>query len=211
MKKKIGSILRWKFAKKFTQVLWCVVCTLLRRHVHKQIRKRRYRYENPGHFLFGKPILFTLGLGLTMPYSLRFFWKFYLTFFIVCINFWMRFESQIRPTRFSIYFLFIAARVERTVCLCVKLFDYFSRWILICLMWNLSCFVPNSIQILMWNFRKNLLWDKFFGNFVKNQGYILAKFVKFRPTFCNFILGPYCVEKLRKNLHKYFHVLFSPC
>jgi len=53
--------------EKFTQVLSCVVCTLLRRHVHKQITKRRYREEKPGHFVFGKPVLFTLGLGLTRP------------------------------------------------------------------------------------------------------------------------------------------------
>jgi len=32
-----------------------------------------------------------------------------------------------------------------------------------------------------------------------------------RPTFCNFILGPYCVEKFRKNSHKYFHIMFAPC
>ena len=42
--------------EKFTQVLSCVVCTVLRRHVHKQITKRRYREEKSGHFVFGKPV-----------------------------------------------------------------------------------------------------------------------------------------------------------
>ena len=37
---------------------------------HKEITKRRYGEENPGRLVFGKPILYTLGLELTMPYSL---------------------------------------------------------------------------------------------------------------------------------------------
>jgi len=30
----------------------------------------RYGEEKPGRFVFGKPVLFTLDLGLTAPYSL---------------------------------------------------------------------------------------------------------------------------------------------
>jgi len=59
--------------KKFTQVLSYVVCTQVRRHVHIKITKRRYGREKPGRFVFGKPVLFTLGLGLTTPYSLGIF------------------------------------------------------------------------------------------------------------------------------------------
>jgi len=55
--------------KKFTQILSYVVCTQVRRHVHKQITKRRYGAEKPGRFVFWKPGLFTLGLGITTPYS----------------------------------------------------------------------------------------------------------------------------------------------
>ena len=132
------------------------------RHIHKQITKRRYREQKPGHFVFGKPVLFTLGLGLTTPYSLGLFvWKFYQTFIIVCIEFWLRFEPQIRPTRFSINFLFITARVERKARLCVKLFDFFPRWILIRLTWNLWRFVPNTVHIHTRNFRKKLFRDNF--------------------------------------------------
>jgi len=56
--------------KKLKQVLSYVVCTQVRRHVPKEITKRRYGEENPGRFIFGKPVLFTLSLGLTKPYSL---------------------------------------------------------------------------------------------------------------------------------------------
>jgi len=56
--------------KKFTQVLPYVFFTPVRRHVHKTITKRRYGEENPGRFVFGKPVLFILGLGLTTRYSL---------------------------------------------------------------------------------------------------------------------------------------------
>jgi len=130
--------------KKFTRVLSYVVCTQVRRHVHKQITKRRYGGEKPGRFVFGKPVLFALGLGLTTPYSLGIlFWNFYQTFVTVSTDFWLRFEPQIGPTRLAINFLFITARTERKVRLCVKLFDFFRGWILIRLTWNLSRFVPN--------------------------------------------------------------------
>ncbi len=56
--------------KKFTQVLSYVVCAQARRHVHKGITKRIYGEEKPGRFVFGKQVSFTLGLGLTTPYSL---------------------------------------------------------------------------------------------------------------------------------------------
>jgi len=56
--------------KRFAQVLSDVVCPQVRRHVHKQITKRRYGEEKPGRFVYGKLVLFTLGLGLTTPYPL---------------------------------------------------------------------------------------------------------------------------------------------
>jgi len=56
--------------KKFTQVLSYVFCTQVRRHVHKQITKRRYGEEKPARLVFIKPVLFTLGLGHTTLYSL---------------------------------------------------------------------------------------------------------------------------------------------
>jgi len=148
--------------KKFTQALSYVVCTQARRHVHKRITNRRYGEEKPGRFLFGKPVLFTLGLGLITPYSFGILvWNFYQTFVTVSVEFWLRFESQIRPTGLTINFLFVTARAERKVRFCAKLFDFFRGWILIRLTWNLSCFVPNSVEILGWNFRKKLFRENF--------------------------------------------------
>jgi len=216
--------------KIFTQVLSYVVCTQVRRHVHKQITERRYREEKPGRFVFGKPVLFTLGLGLTAPYPLGILvWNFYQTFVIVSLEFWLRFEPQTRPTRFAINFLFITARAERKVRLCVKLFgfflgeyssvwpeicrvlsqiqwrflrgisgknhferifqkfcgnqgyqnflfiiaraerkvrlcvkffDFFRLWVFIRLTWNMSRFGPNSVETLTWNFKKKLFQEK---------------------------------------------------
>ena len=50
--------------------------------------------------------------------------KFFQTFVTVSVNFLLRFEPQIRPTRLAINFLFITARDERKVRLCAKLFDF---------------------------------------------------------------------------------------
>ena len=118
------------------------------------------------------------------------------------IEFWLRYEAQVRPTRLAINFLLIIVRAERKVRLCVKLFDFFRGRILVRLTWNLTRFVPNSVEFITWNFRKKLLWVNFSEIFA-NQDYPLLKLVKFRPTFCSFILGLYCTEK--------FHTSTSIC
>ena len=146
--------------KNFKSILSYVVCIQVTRHVHKKITKGRYGKEKPGRFVFEKPVLFTLRLGLTTPYSLSILvWNFYETFLIVSIEFWLRFELQIRPTRLAINFSFITARAERKVRLRVKLFDFFCGWIRIRLIWNLSHFFPNCVEILTRNFRKKLFWE----------------------------------------------------
>jgi len=156
-------LLRVRIAlKKFTQVLWYVVFTQIRRHIHKQITKWRYGEEKPWRFFFGNPVLFILGLGFTTPYSLGILvWNFYHTFVTVSIEFWMRLEPQIRPTKFTIKFLSTTARVEKKFRMCVKLFDFFRGWILTRLTLNSSRFVPNSVEILTWNFRKKLSRENF--------------------------------------------------
>jgi len=112
----------------------------------------------------------------------------------VSIEFWLRFEPQIRPTRLTINILFITARAERKVRLCVKLFDI--------------CRVLSQIQ---WRFLGGISGKNYFGRifqkFCANQGYPIPKLVKFRPNFYTFILGPYCAEK---NSHKNFRMLFAP-
>jgi len=168
-------------------------------HVHKQITERRYKVEKPGRFVFGKPVLFTLGRGLTTPYSLGIsVWNFYQTFVTVSTEFWLRFEPQIRTTELAINFLFITARAERKVRLCIKLFHSFRGWILIRLTWNLSRFVPNSVEILTWNFRKKLFQENF-SEILRKPRRPLPKLVKFRPTLWNFILGPYYAEKIHTS------------
>ena len=44
----------------------------------------------------------------------------------MAIEFCLRFEAQIRPTKLAINFLLITARAGRKVRLCVKVFDFFS-------------------------------------------------------------------------------------
>jgi len=181
--------------------------TQVRRHVNKQITKRRYGEEKPGRFVFGKPVLFSLGLGLTRHYSLGILvWNFYQTFVTVSVDFRLRFEHQILPTRLAIIFLFITARAERKVRLCTKLFVFFRGWILMHLTWNLLHFVPNSVQILRWIFRKKLFRDNFSEILCKPRP-SSTKTCEISPYFLQFYSG----SVLRwKNSHKYFHMLFAP-
>ena len=188
--------MRWKNSQKYLHMLFAPGKggTSM-----KKITKRRYGGEKPGRFVFGKPVLFTLALRLTTPYTLGVLvWNFYQTFFTVSTEVWLRFDPQILPKRLGINFWFITARTERKVCLCVKLFGFFRGRILTRLTWNLSRFVPNSVEILTWNFRKNY-FGRIFHKFCANQSYPLPKHVKFRPTFWNFILGPYCAEKIHRS------------
>jgi len=160
----LSAILFWvRIAlKRFTHVPSYVFCTQVRRHIHKQITKRWYREEKPGHFVSRKSVLFVLGLRPTTPYSLRIFaWNFYQTFLIVPTEFWLRLGPQIHPTRFAINCSFINARAERKVRLYVKLYEFFPKWILIRLTWKLPGFFLNSVDILTWNFRKKLFWENF--------------------------------------------------
>jgi len=182
--------------KKFTQVLSYVVCTQVRRHVHKQITKRRYRGEISGPFVFGKPVLFTLGLELTTPYSLGILvWNFYKTFVTVSTEFWLKFETRIRPTKLSINFDSSQPGLRgRFVCVwnCLIFFvgEYSSVWPEIC----------RVLFQIQWRLFREISGKNYFGRifqkFFANQSYPLHKLVKFRPSIWNFILGPYCAEKI---------------
>jgi len=74
--------------------------------------------------------------------------------------------------------------------------------------WPEICRVLSQIQ---WRFLGWISWKNYFGRcfqkFCANQGYPLPKLVKFRPNFCNIIMGPYCGER---NSHKHFRMLFAP-
>jgi len=186
--------------KKFTQVLSYVSCTRVRRHVHKRNRKRRYREIKPRHFVFGKPVWFTLGLGLTTPYSLGVLvWNFYQMSVTVSIEFWIRFEPQIRPTILAINFLLITSMAERKVRSCVKLFDFFRGWILIRLNLNLLSFVPNSLEILFLNFRKKLLLENFSEIFAQTKAIFYRKLWNSALLSTIFILRSYCAKKIHTS------------
>jgi len=158
-------------------------------------------------FCFWKTSFVHLDLGLTTSYSLGILvWNFYQTFVTMSIEFWLRLDSQIHPTRFTINCLFTTARAERKLDLCVKLFDFFPRSILIRLTWNLSRFVPNSIETLTWNFRKKLFLENFSEKLCKPR-LSSTKTCKISPYFLQFYSG----SVLRwKNSRNYFHMLFAP-
>ena len=87
-----------------------------------------------------------------------------------------------------------------------KLFDFFRGRILIRLTWNLSHFVPNSVGILMWNFRKKLFRENFSEILCKPR-LSSTETCEILPYFLQFYYG----SVFRwKNLDKYFHMLFAP-
>ena len=161
----LSAILFWISIrlKKLTQVPPYVVCTQERRQVHKQITKRRYRGEKPGRFVFGKTVLFTLCLGLTTPYSMGILvWNFYHTFVTVSTEFWLRFQPQIRPTRLATKFFLHHRQSRKEGSFVCETVWFFRGSILIRLTWNLTHFVPNSVEILTRNFRKKTISGEFF-------------------------------------------------
>jgi len=49
------------------------------------------------------------------------------------------------------------------------------------------------------DFQDKKYFGRIFKKFCASRGYSLPKLVKFRPTFCNFILGLYCAEKIHTS------------
>ena len=102
------------------------------------------------------------------------------------IEFWLRFDPHIRPTRLAISFLLITVRVERKVRSCVKLFDFFS-WVNTHPFYlKFVAFCPEFSGDFYMAFKEKTISGEFLINFYANQSYPLPKHVKFRPTFCNF-------------------------
>jgi len=90
------------------------------------------------------------------------------------------------------------SKAKRKVCLCVQLFDFFPRWILIRFTLNLS----HLFQI-QWRFLHGILTKKLFP---ENFSEIICKPKLSSTKLCK-IWPSYCIEK---NSHKYFHMLFAP-
>jgi len=191
--------------KKFTQVLSYVAHTQVRRHVHKRIAEKRY--GNKSRFVFGKPVLFILGLGLSTPYSLGFWSEIFTIHSSLCLlSFGWNLSPRFLPQDCQWTFYWSLPGLKG----CAKLFDFFRGWILIYLAWNLSRFFLNSVEILKRNFRKKKkknYFGRIFHKFSCKPRLSLPKLVKFRPTLCKKNYAPV----LRwKNSHKYFHRLFAP-
>ena len=83
------------------------------------------------------------------------------------IEFWLRFEAQIRPTRLAINFLLITARAERKVRLCVKLFDFFSWANTHPFDLKFVAFCPKFSGDSYVEFQEKTISGEFFGNFVQ--------------------------------------------
>jgi len=196
----LSAILFWIriTLKKFAEVLSYVVFTKVRRHVRKKITKRRY---------VRKQVVFTLGLGLNTPYSLGIsVSNFYQTFITVSIEFWLRFEPQIRPTWFEINFLFITARAKKRLFVCVWncliffLGEYSS-------VWRKNCRVLSQIQSRFFcGISGKTISREFLWNFIEKKGYPLPQLFNF--ALLSVIL--FWVRIALKNSHMYFHMLFSP-
>jgi len=83
----------------------------------------------------------------------------------------------------------------------VKLFDFFREWILIRLTYNLSHFVSSSVEILMWNFRKNLFRENFSEIFAQTKAIIHYRNLwNSALLFAIFNLRPYCAKKFTQVL-----------
>ena len=59
-------------------------------------------------------------------------------------------------------------------------------------------FCPKISRDSYEEFEEKTTSGKFFINFVQTKA-TLPKLVKFRPTFCKFFLGPYCLEKVHTS------------
>jgi len=192
-----GSVLRWK---KFTQVLSYVVCTQVRRHVHKKITKRRYGGEKQGRFCFRKTsfvhsrswtsyalLLGYLGLKFLPDVRHCVYWVF--------AEIWALDSSHKIGNKFFVHHC-QGWKEGSSVCETVWFFSWVNthpfdlKFVAFCPKFSGDSFVE---------FQEKTISGEFFRNFVLCQGYPLPKLVKFRPTFWNLILGPYCDEKIHTS------------
>nr|AGV40498.1 hypothetical protein [Phaseolus vulgaris] len=117
----LSAILLWvrNALKKFTEVLSYVVCTqektILGDFFRNFVQTKAILYRNLSNFALLYAILFWIRIALKIFAQVLSYVVCIQTFFTVSIEFWLRFEPQIRPTRLAINFLFSTARAERKV------------------------------------------------------------------------------------------------
>ena len=102
--------------------------------------------------------------------------NFYQTFVTVSAEFWLRFEPQIRPAGLAINFLFVTARAERKVRLCVKLFDFFSWVHTYSFDLKSVAFCPKLSRDSYVKFQKKNHFGLIFRKFCANQDYPISKY-----------------------------------
>ena len=85
------------------------------------------------------------------------------------IEFWPRFEAQIRPTGLAIKFLLVTARAGRKVRSCVKLFDFFSSANTHPFDLKFDAFSPKFSGDPYEEFQEKTISGEFFGNFLQTK------------------------------------------
>ena len=209
-KKKLGSYCVEKFWKKIMQVISYVDCTPIRTHVRKQITKNKIRGWKFKTFCFRKTNFVHSRSGtyyvLLLGYlDLKFIPDICHYVYWVLAEIWAPNSSHKICNKFFIHH---CQSLKECSFLCETVW-FFPRWILIRLTWNLSRFVPNSVEILTLNFRKKLFRENFSEILCKLR-LSSTETCEISLYFLQFFLGPYCVEIFWNKSCKYFHMLFAP-
>ena len=193
--------------KKFTEVLSYVVCTQLRRHVHKQITKRRCGEEKPGRFVLGKPVLFALGPGFTTPYSLGILvWNFvphidHCVYWVLAVI-WDPNSSHRICNKFFIHHC--QAEKEGSFVFETVLIFFLSEYSSV---WPKICCVLSQIQSrFLRKISGKIYYGRIFQKFWWKPRLSTTETCEILPYFLQFYSG----TVLRwKNSKKYFHMLFA--
>ena len=193
--------------KIFRQVLSYVFCTKVRRHVPKQITRRRYGGQKSGHFVFGKPVLFTLGLGLTTPYSLGILvWNSYQTCVTVSAEFLGQIWAPASSHRIGNKFFIHHCRGRKEGSLVYETISFFSWVNTHPFDLKFVAFCPKFSGHSYVEFQEKTISGEFFRNFVQTKA-ILYQTREISTYFLKYYSG----SVLRwKNSDKYFHMLFAP-
>jgi len=201
----LSEILFWvRIAlKKFRQVLSYVVCTQVRRHVHKQIKKTRYGGENPGGFFFWKTSFVHSRSGNYYALLLGYFRLKFLPDFRHCV-YWVLDEIWAPSSSHRIGNKFFLSSLPgpkgRFVCVWNSLIFFVGEYSSV---WPEICRVLSQIQC---RFRKKLFRENFSEILCKPR-LSSTKTCEILPYFLKFYSG----SVLRwKNSDKYFHMLFAP-
>jgi len=155
--------------KKFAQVLSYVVCTQVRRHVHKQI-KNEIGSRKARTFGFRKTSFVHSWSGTYYALLLGYFGLNFKPDIFHCV-YWDLGETFAQDSSQKIrnkFFIHHCQRLKEGLFVWNCLI-FFPRWILVHWTWNLSRFVPNSVEIFTWNFRKKLFRENFSEIFVQTN------------------------------------------